>query len=77
MTSEWRLTEDQIRAKVIELLDGMNARRMDMWIMSGTLAGVIDGEIYQRVMVEEIHRRSPEVTLYWLGQPCDCLGHPN
>lgn len=72
----WKLTEEQMRAKVIELLDGRNQARMDLWTFSGTLAGVIDGEIYERVMSEEIPRRSHDVQVFWLGI-CTCAGHPN
>jgi len=68
-----KLDEDQIRAKVIELLDRKNLGRMNMWISSGVLAGVLDSDIVERVMNEEINRRSLDVQLYW-SAPCDICG---
>ena len=72
-----RLTEDQIRAKVIELYDRCDQRRMDLWLFSGIRAGVIDADIAEKVMNEEIHRRSKLVREFWLGpclQPCCARG---
>ena len=71
-----RLTEEQIRAKVIELLDGMSQQRLDMWIISGCFAGVFDAEVVERVLTEELPNRSHEVIEFW-GGPCNCTGHLN
>lgn len=69
-----RLDEAQHRAKIIELLERMDSRRMDMWIFSGITAGVLDGDLVERLLNEEIHKLSPEVATYWLGEPCNCNG---
>lgn len=71
--SEFRLTEEQHRAKIIELLNNMNQARMDVWISTGILAGVLDGPTIERVLNEELHCRSHEVTEFWLGV-CTCAG---
>lgn len=71
-----RLTEDQHRAKIIELLDRMSQTRMDMWIVSGIEAGVLDSEVIERVLAEEVGRRSHEVQAFWLGA-CNCCGQLN
>lgn len=72
-----RLDEAQHRAKIIELLDGMSQVRMDVWISSGVLAGVLDGETIERVMNEELPRRSHEVQEFWMGPctMCSMVGH--
>lgn len=72
-----RLTEDEIRRKVVELLDNCNMARMNLWSSSGIVAGVLDAEVVERVMVEEVVRRRQHVQEYWLDQPCTCQGHPN
>lgn len=72
MTPDMRLEAHEIRAKVIELLDGMDAMRMDLWLSSGIIAGVIDPDIFALVMHQEVVRRSQHVQEYWLEQPCDC-----
>lgn len=74
--SDWRLTEGQTRAKVIELLDGCNQQRMDVWMFSGITAGVLDAEVVETVLNEELWRRSHEVQRYWLGA-CNCHGQLN
>jgi hypothetical protein len=71
-----KLTEDQHRAKLIELLDRMSDRRMNLWIVTGTLSHVLDGDLIERLMREEIPRRSHEVQRYWLGM-CNCHGQLN
>lgn len=71
-----KLTEDAVRAKVIELLEMCNSNRMDVWAISGIRAGVLDADIVERVMSEEIGRRSHQVQTYWLGE-CNCDGHLN
>jgi hypothetical protein len=70
------LNEQEIRAKVIELLDGCNQVRLELWMVSGVRAGVLDHALVERVMLEEIGRRSTEVTEYWL-KPCNCDGAMN
>lgn len=72
----WRLTEDQTRAKAIELLEACNSRRMDGWIFSGVSSGVLDPDIVERVLTEELPGRSHEVRHYWLGPCTQCL-HPS
>ena len=72
----FRLTEQQIRDKVIELLDLCNQRRMDMWIMSGVTAGVLDASLVAKVLVEEIDRREHDVKRFWKGA-CNCHGQLN
>lgn len=72
-----RLDEAAIRAKVIELFRGLDHRRMDMWLLSGISAGVIDADIAERVMNEEIHNLHPDIQDYWLGAPCNCHGQLN
>lgn len=71
------LTEDQIRRKVVELFDHCNMVRMNMWLSSGVIAGVLDADVVERVMVDEIERRSQHVREYWLDEPCTCQGRPN
>lgn len=71
-----KLDEAQTRAKVIELLDGMNQARMDLWMLSGITAGVLDPELVERLLNEELHNRSQEVVTFWVG-PCNCGGHLN
>jgi hypothetical protein len=72
-----KLSEAQIRRKAIELLDGRNMTRMNLWMSSGILAGVIPADVVERVLNEEIVRRTPHVQEYWLGEPCNCRGHLN
>lgn len=74
--SDYRLSEDAIRAKVIELLDMCNANRMDIWALSGITAGVLDADVVTRVLVEEMGSRSHEVQMYWFGS-CNCHGQMN
>lgn len=64
------LTEEQTRAKVVELLDMRNLARFNMWVESGILTGVLDSCLVERVMNEEIGNRSLDVQLYWMA-PCD------
>jgi diketogulonate reductase-like aldo/keto reductase len=71
-----KLTEDATRRKVIELLEMCNSNRMDMWTYSGIKTGVLDADVVQRVMKEEVGRRSHQVQMYWLGE-CNCDGHLN
>lgn len=71
-----KLDEDQIRAKVIELLDGCCVARMDAWMISGIIAGVLDADLVERVLNEEIHLRSQEVRRFWCGG-CNCDGRWN
>lgn len=63
----WKLTEPQIRAKAIELLDMCNAARMDAWIYSGVTAGVLDADLLAHVLIDEIPRRARDVQVYWGG----------
>lgn len=70
------LPEAAVRAKVIELLDGCNQNRLDMWTSSGISVGVLDPEMTERILNEEILRRSPAVQNYWL-RPCNCRGELN
>lgn len=66
-----KLDETAIRAKVIELYDGRNVTRMNLWLTSGLFAEVLDADLVARVMQEELPLRAPAVQDYWLG-PCDC-----
>lgn len=67
-----QLDESAVRAKVIELLDGMSQTRMDLWVMSGTLAGVFpDTERVMQIMEEELPKRAPDVIAFWTA-PCTC-----
>lgn len=66
-----KLDEAQIRAKVVELLDGKDMNRMNMWLFSGVTAQVLDPSIVERVLGEEIRLRSHDVQAYWHGD-CDC-----
>lgn len=67
------LTEEQIRAKVIELLDGKDMNRMNMWLFSGITAQVLNPSLVEKVLGEEIGLRSHEVQAYWQGEcPCGC-----
>lgn len=65
-----RLDEAATRSKVIELLDACNSSRMDMWMFSGITAGVLDADLVERIMNEELWKRTHEVREYWLG-PCE------
>ena len=71
-----RLSEEAVRAKVIELFDSMNEVRMNMWLVSGVANGVLDPSITENIMAEEIFRRSHTVQMYWLGT-CNCKGQMN
>jgi hypothetical protein len=70
-----QLTEDEVRRKVVWLLNLMDLARMDAWVISATFSGVLDGELYERVMREEIEKVAPHVREWWLGEPCTCQ-HP-
>lgn len=70
----WMLTEDEIRAKVIELLDYMSQARMDLWIETGVLTGVLDAGLVEKCLNEEIHTRSLEVKQFWYD-PCKICGN--
>lgn len=70
------LPEAAVRAKVIELLNMCNRRRLDMWLDSGVRAGVLDIAVVERCLNEEILQRATEVKAYWLA-PCNCRGHLN
>jgi hypothetical protein len=72
MRDGWKLSEDEVRAKVVELLLGMNQTRMDLWSSSGIIAGVLDSDMVARVLTEEVVQRPPHVQEFWLGQPCTC-----
>ncbi len=65
------LTEDDARAKVIELLDGMNQQRMDIWIFSGITSHVLRKPMVARLLFEELATRSHEVQRFWMGT-CTC-----
>lgn len=69
----WRLNEEQTRAKAIELLDMCNSNRLDAWIFSGISAGVLDADLVEKVLNEELHRRSPDVQHYWKGPCTECV----
>lgn len=70
------LPEAAVRAKVIELLNMCNPRRLDVWLDSGIRAGVLDAALVERCLNEEIVQRSPEVKAFWLA-PCNCRGDLN
>lgn len=72
----FRLDEAQTRAKVIELLELCNSRRMDVWVWSGVSTGTLDVDIISRAMLEELPKRSHEVQRYWKGT-CNCHGQLN
>lgn len=74
--SEWKLTEEQTRTKIAELLDLCNDARMNMWMFSGITAGVLDGDLVEKLAIEELPKRSHEVQRYWLGA-CNCHGQLN
>lgn len=76
MGESWKLDEAQTRARAVELLDGCNANRMDAWLFSGITAGVIDPDIAEKVLTEELPRRSHDVFVYWTG-PCNCHARLN
>lgn len=67
------LTEEEVRAKVIELLDRMSLPRLNLWAGTGVLTGVLDSKMVERIMEEEIGQRRPEVQQYWMA-PCDICG---
>ncbi len=65
-----KLDEAATRTKVIELLDGMSQVRLDLWVISGTTAGVLDPVLVENLLLEELPKRSQEVIDFWNG-PCD------
>lgn len=75
--ADWSLTEAEIRRKVVELLDNCNMTRLNLWMSSGIIAGVLDSDLVGVALLEEMPRRSQHVREYWLDQPCTCQGHPN
>lgn len=70
------ISEEAIRAKVIELLDGMNQHRMDLWLWSGIAANVFTPQAFEKVLKEEMPNRSASVQTFWNG-PCNCCGQLN
>lgn len=68
------LTEAEIRAKVIELLDYMSQERMDVWIYSGTLSGALDVDLVEKCLNEELQTRSLEVKAFWFDA-CPICGN--
>lgn len=71
------LTEDHVRAKVVELLDMMQPWRMDAWIMSAIGTGVADYGTVVRVLSEEVSFRSERVRQFWTVADCNCRGQHN
>lgn len=71
-----QLSEAAIRRRVIELLDGCNDTRLNLWLLTGTVSGTFGDIEVGKIMEEELPRRSHKVQRYWLGD-CNCDGHLN